>query len=693
MALSPNPSLEGRGMAHCSSRTYLLQTTMLPAEVTEQWRHLTRENIAKNAVEGLARVETNHPQEEAQVIALMMRKVLDTSDKTAALVTPDRALAERVCTMLSRWGIAANDSAGSSLAAQPVGAFLQDVLMVAAPHAASIDFLSLLKHPLAACGLNPSECRARAREVEINVWRNEKPETSEWLQQLQQQLQPITASWYEKRPLLDRLKTHIKLAETLATTDMEKGSARLWQEGAGEAAAEWLDDWQKASHQFPPVTGEEYVGLFTELMRAVTIRPSYGQHPRLTILGALEARLIQADLIILGGMNEGVWPPEAAIDPWMSRPMKQDFGLPSPERLVGLSAHDFVQLASAPEVVLTRSKRAGSAPTVPSRFLLQLETVLKAVGYISEAGDILKPPEPWLEWAQQLDAPEVLIQIKPPEPKPPVGARPKQLSVTEIGTWRRNPYAIYAKHILKLRKLGELEADIDAADRGSMIHGALDEFIKKYPDELPAKAVDELLDVGRKIFSAFDQHPEVQAFWWPRFERIAAWFIEHETERRDSGIKILQAEADGKMRLGDFTLKGRADRIDQMPGGGLSITDYKTGGVPTQKEIKAGFEPQLPLLALIAEKGGFKNIPSQATSELAYWKLSGGRVVAEEKPVDGDVAELMQQAAAGLERLIELFSKAATPYQAVPKPQYQPRYDDYAHLARLAEWGRTGGEE
>lgn len=683
----------GHAQSSSTDRVRLLQTSMLPAEATDQWRDLTPQVMAADAFKDLARIEANHPQEEAQVIALIMRRALDTPGKTTALVTPDRALAERVCSMLARWGIAANDSAGSSLATQPIGAFLYDLLMASRPQATSVDCLSLLKHPFAAFGLSPAECRARAREIEIKVWRSGKPEKLDWLLQFKQRLQPLASHWHDTKPLGIWIDTHRKLAETSATSDQESGSSRLWQSEAGEVAAEWLDDLRKAAHNFPPITGDDYVGLFTALLRTVTVRPSYGQHPRLSILGALEARLIQADLVLLGGMNEGVWPPEAQVDPWMSRPMKEAFGLPLPERLIGLSAHDFVQLACSPEVILTRSKRAGTAPTVPSRFLLQLETVLKAAGHKADA---LTPSEPWLVWARMLDE---AVNPKPcaaPEPKPPLKTRPAQLSVTEIGTWRRNPYAIYAKHILKLKKLDPLEAEIDAADRGSMIHEALDIFVKKYPETLPANALPELLDIGRSVFAGLDQHPEVQAFWWPRFERIAHWFVEHEEELRANGTKLLQAEAVGAVTFENgFTLKGRADRIDQLPDGGLSITDYKTGGVPAQKEIQAGYEPQLPLLALIAEQGGFKNVLPQTATGLSYWKLSGGRTVAEEKPVSGDITVLMRNAAEGLQALITTFSKATTPYQAVPKPQYQPRYDDYAHLARLSEWGRTveeGGE-
>jgi ATP-dependent helicase/nuclease subunit B len=681
-----------------SPRVRLLNEAMRPAKVTEAWRDLSAKDIPRDALQGLSLVQLEHPQEEAQVIALALRHAVEDPQKTASLVTSDRDLAERVIAMLMRWGLAANDSAGTPLAAQPVGSYLRDILDAVAPQTTAVETLSLLKHPLAAWGLSPAECRARARRMELDLWRNDRPQASPDYEKLQRLFEPWRARWDQALPLAERIKAHIDLAETLAQSDTEKGANRLWQNEAGEAAAEWLDDWRNAAADFPALTGYDYAGLFGEMLRMNVLRPSYGQHPRISILGPLEARLIQSDVLILGGLNEGSWPPEAAIDPWMSRPMRQAFHLPSPERRIGLSAHDFVQLASAPNVMLTRSKRAGNAPTVPSRFLLQLDTVLRALGYETGKPDVigasLLPPEPWQEWARLLDMPATPPQpCAAPEPKPPVAARPKKLSVTEIGTWRRNPYAIYARRILNLKKLEQLDAGIDASDRGTVIHAALDDFIKLYPEELPANALDELLRIGRDAFAAYDTHPEVKAFWQPRFERIARWFVTHEAARRASGIMPVMAEAEGKMTIGGLNLTGRADRIDRMPDGSLAIIDYKTGGTPTQKEIDSGYEPQLPLLALMAAQGGFETLDASSVAALAYWKLNGGKTVAKTQSVKGDIGALQEKALAGLENLIEAFANADTPYQAVPKPGQRPHYDDYAHLARLAEWGRSGEDE
>jgi ATP-dependent helicase/nuclease subunit B len=289
-------------------------------------------------------------------------------------------------------------------------------------------------------------------------------------------------------------------------------------------------------------------------------------------------------------------------------------------------------------------------------------------------------------------APAEYAAAPKPEPRPPLAARPRQLSVTDIGVWQRNPYAIYAKHILKLRKLDPLEPAIDAADRGILIHEALDRFVKKYPKALPANAHDELIAIGHALFKALDRHPQARAFWWPRFVNIAAWFVEEERRRRGEGISVVRAEAAGRMELEHFTLRGRADRIDRLPGGGLEIIDYKTGSVPKKEDVLRGLEPQLPLLALMAAQGGFEGVPAAAVSAAGYWRLQGAGAREKPQAID-EIEKLAEEAGAGLAKLVKIFADPKTPYQAVPKPGFRPRYDDYAHLARLAEWGRIMGDE
>jgi len=700
------------GKSQRSERVRLLQESLRPPEKTTEWRSLDTVVISEKALAGLTRVEADHQQEEADVIVLRLRAVLEEPGKTAMLVTPDRALAERVVAGVRRWGIEANDSAGVSLASLPLGSFLRDTLQSASPEASAVDYLSLLKHPLTACGLELAECRHRARQVEVVLWRGvcrangwqdvaralkrEKKTHAlgVWVEEVAQNFKPIASTWKKKLPLVDRIRQHIDLAERLAGTHEAIGSIRLWQGETGEAAAAWLDEWQQATANFPLLRGEEYVRLFTQMMRSVSVRPAYGQHPRLSILGVLEARLQHADLVILSGLNEGTWPPETEVDPWMSRPMKNDFGLPLPERRIGLSAHDFVQLASAPEVMLTRARRVESSPTVPSRFLMQLEAVLQALGYHDKEHDALLTTEPWLGWAQNMDEPKTLISCTQPRPCPPVDARPRELSVTEIGTWLRNPYAIYARRILKLEALDPIDADVSVADRGIMIHEALEKFLSHYKEKWPEAPLKELLKIGRKIFVPYDDQPQIRAFWWPRFERMARWFVEEEERRRGMGIQTLGVEAEGAIPLagGAFKLRGRADRIDKLPDGSVTIIDYKTGMLPKDKDIDLGYEPQLFLLALMAQEGGFENLGALHVSDVGYWVLKGGRGEEKRKNINDDIPGRVMKTREALEGLIKSFASPSTPYEAVPKPSFAPKYDDYKHLARLAEWLRAGGD-
>ncbi len=668
-----------------AARAVWLSEAFRPAQAPNLWREL-KGRLDPSATHGVTRLVLDHPQEEAQVIALRLREILETPNKTAALVTPDRALAARVAALLSRWGVRVDDSGGASVLSSPLGAFLHLVLNAADPAAGNVDALALLKHPRAACGLEPKQCRDRAREAELRIRKGQKED----LAFLKEPLAPLIARWREKRPLAERIATHIAVAESLATTTKENGAAILWKGEQGQDIVAWLEDWQSSAADFPPLTGGDYGLLYKALAGSKLLRSGRATHPGLSILGPLEARLIDADLVVLGGLNEGSWPPDVGFDPWLSRPMRKKLGLPSPEFRIGLSAHDFVQLVSGKEVMLTRALKAGGAPTVPSRFLMQLDAVLQAAGLSQGKRDALADARPWKEWALALDAPE--SEPKPcakPSPRPPLADRPKSLSVTKIATWLSNPYAIYAEYILRLKKLDELDPEVDAADRGSMIHTAIEKFSSVWRQDLPPDAAERLIALAHGIFAEED-NPRIRAFWETRFAESAAWFIEKERDARRAGEAPHEngIEAEGSYSLDGFTLKGRADRINTQADGSLKIIDYKTGRVPTGKDVHKGFQPQLPLLALIASVGGFKNMSKASVASCEYWVLKSGKNC-NKVCFDANLPELVARAESGLKQLIATFADPATPYEAVPKPWLEPARDDYAHLSRIAEWGRV----
>jgi len=371
--------------------------------------------------------------------------------------------------------------------------------------------------------------------------------------------------------------------------------------------------------------------------------------------------------------------------------MREAFGLPSPERRIGLAAHDVAQAFAAPRVALTRALRVDGTPTVPARWLQRLDNLLLGL----KAQKALSGGAQWLAWQQLLDSPAgPPTPTQRPAPTPPVAARPRKLSVTQVETWMRDPYGVYAKHILRLNALDPLDADPGAADRGSFIHEALDRFVKSWrADEAPEAAYERLLTFGQEAFAPALSSPGVWAFWWPRFERIARWFVGNESVRRKVATP-LAVEGWGELTLpgpaGLFTLVAKADRIDHLNDGRLAVIDYKTGGVPTKGDLERGLAPQLPLEAMMAARGGFKDVPAGDVAEIAFWRLSGGRPVAEIKAYDAP--QFAADAYDGLCRLIAAFDDPATPYLARPRAEHAPRFSDYEHLARVKEWSASGDD-
>ena len=578
-----------------SARTRLLAAAMRPAGIDAPALDALTRAIA---VEGVCRIDCAGAREEAATIALLLRETLETPDRTAALVTPDRGLARRVAAELARWGVEVDDSGGTQLALTSPGAFLRLLARAPADRWAPVPLLSLLKHPLAACGMETGAFRARVRALERAVLRGPRPEpgadglkralrdnreVAEWLDRVADALAPLDGLIVGggRTGVADLAEAHIAAAERLAAGADTGGAERLWAGEDGAAAAGVMDEIRSAARGLAPVDGRAWPDLLDTLMRGRVVRPRYGRHPRLQIWGVLEARLQGADRLILGGLNEGTWPAQPPADPWMSRPMRAMFGLPPHERRIGLAAHDFSQLFAAPEVFLTRAVRVAGTPTVPSRWLLRLDNALGA-----DAGALARGAARWTGWQAALDRPEEYEQIQAPAPTPPVAARPRQLSVTQVETLIRDPYAVYARHVLGLRALEPIDADPGGAERGRFVHAALDAFVRAFPGALPEDAFEQLMAIGREKLDGMEERPGVRAFWWPRFERVARWFVEHERGRR-TGIANTATELTGRLefeaRAGSFTLTARADRIDTMTDGSAAIIDYKTGAVPSQE--------------------------------------------------------------------------------------------------------------
>ncbi len=698
------------------ARADFLSLALRPAEALDAWNTAP---LPQDATQNLFRLSPEDAQHEAIAIALILRETLETPDATAALVTPDRDLARRVAAELARYGVVADDSAGESLNETPPAVFLRLLAHVVATRFAPIPLLALLKHPMAALGLAPSVCRDAARALELLCLHGPRPPSglgglkrtldlaredrhkpkanadaaADLIARLEAATVPLlrTASAIRAAPA-DLLRTLAECAEAIATSDDTTGPERIWAWEEGDALATHLATLADAFQRLPDMDPRSFPLLLDAALEGPVVRSRRAlrgregnEHPRIHIWGLMEAQLQSADTIVLGGLIEGVWPPATDPGPWMSRPMRRRIGLPSPEDIIGQAAHDFMATAcAAPRVVLSAPRKRDGAPAVPARWLARIDALLSAHG--RALGQ-----HPAQAWARMLDEPASVTPVAPPSPRPPAHLRPRRLSVTEIETWLADPYAIYAKHVLKLRALDPIDQDADHSDYGSIVHAALHKFADRVGIATPPDMAAILRAAMEEALTDQVVRPALAAYWRPRLMRIADWVAAREADRRtENPLTAIAPEVPGKCGFpGDFTLTGRADRIEQRRDGSVAILDFKTGTVPLKKHVQEGRAPQLPLEAAMVEVQAFGATLGGRVAELLYWRLTGGRDAGEEKSyfaTEDDIRAAAEEARTGLIALIGKFSSEDQPYLAQPNPDFTPRYSDYTQLARVAEW-------
>ncbi len=720
-------------------RETLVSEALRPAAATDKWR--TRlDAIAAAALDGVTAVEAANAEEEALAIAVVLREQLTVPERTAALVTPDRALARRVAVMLRRWAIDAEVSDGDPLAETPAGVFCRLVAEAALSGLAPVPLLALLKHPFARFSLKEGRIERGAAALEHAILRGPRPGPGSrcliaafaaFRSELARLRNGESADVHRSEPrtslpawelddaedLLARIAAALAPLEAVATLPRNQDFAALaaahWdavrRAGAddagdmfagpdGEALAKAFEDIAAAVASDPYlIAAGDYLEVFAAAIADRTVRRPPAPGARIRIYGPLEARLTGVDRVVMGGLVEGVWPPDPRSDPWLSRPMRFALGLDPPERRIGLAAHDFAQLMGAPEVVLTWPAKRGGAPTVTSRFVQRLAAVAGAAAW----GEATGRGRRYLALCRRLDAPDAPPRpAARPAPRPPRGARPTSLSVTEIEHWLRDPYTIYAKHILRLPRLDPVDAPPGGAERGRFIHDAIGDFTKAYAGALPADPFGELIRLGREHFAHFKDFPEAQAFWWPRYQRIAHWFAGFETRRRGA-IAAAHAEIRGELSFpaGDrsFRLTGRADRIERLTGGGYAVLDFKTGTLPTSRQVRIGIAPQLTLEAAMLRHGAFPGLEAGGSvAELVYVRLSGANPAGKELVVDigkdGGPDGAAEAALAELQALVNRFEDESTPYRPLVLSMWATRYGAYDDLARVKEWSLSGGE-
>ncbi len=723
-------------------RRRLVSEIMRPAETTDLWAELPpvlREITAREGTDDLTLIEAADEREEALAIAVALRETLASPGRRAAFVTPDRNLARRVAAELGRWGIVIEDSAGIPLVDTASGR-----LATLAAEAAALDFhpvqvLALLAHPHVTLGLTRAEVEQGAAALELGALRGPAPRPG---------LDGIAAALRHRREARSRRREPIPVrmlsdadwdlaAEIVRRLDLAFGPFR--QDGAAggladlvrlaglhadavaaltaghdpdgaepDPAREALDGLfdELASMRVEDGAGRSILGRFSDypaffatLARDRSLAPEMrGTHRRIRILGLLEARLLDVDRVVLGGLDETIWPPVAETDAFLNRPMRLKLGLTPPERRIGQTAHDFVQALGVRDAIITRARKRQGKPTVPSRFLERMRA-FAGEGLWKE---MVARGDRYRRLAAALDTPRPVEPLRRPAPQPGPERFPRRLSVTEVETLVRDPYSIFARHVLRLEPVDAIAVEPSAADRGNILHDIIGGFVQAYPKELPHDAHDRLLQRGADLFREIEEaYPELHALWWPAFQRFAPRYLEWERERR-ARLSAIHVERSGSIALpigpdDVFTLRGRADRIEYGPGGEAAIIDFKSGRVPSVKEVAVGFSPQLTLEAAMLMQGGFEHVPgSDGLPALQYVKIGGRELLdpRELKPPPKDersMAAIVEEHFSGLKKLVHRYAVEGAGYLSRPYAQYARTYAPYDHLARVKEWSATAG--
>ena len=696
-------------VAPAPARNRLISLSLRPAPVTDQW--LTEGTALpdlRDATADVTLIEAQTQRSEAFAIALILRQAAEDGT-TAALITPDRMLSRQVTAALDRWGILPDDSAGRPLSLSAPGRLLRHVAGMMGRKPTSDMVLTLLKHPLAFTGGNRGEHLLFTRLLELDLrrkgpafptgpaliaWAKARKETGvlPWATVIATLID--TAAAIGTATLTDQVAAHLTLAEDLARGTATEGAGTLWDKEAGEEAVKLISALRAEADAGGTLSPAEYRDLFEALITREVVREATSPHPGILILGPREAREQGADLVILGGLNDGAWPRLPDPDPWLNRQMRKTAGLLLPERQVGLSAHDYQIAIAAPRVVLTRALRDAEAETVPSRWINRLLNLMEGLP-ARHGPDALAAMRDrgrhWLALATALEQPTPAMQADPrlqparrPSPRPPVTARPKELSLTRISVLIRDPYAIYCRYVLRLQRLDPLRHEPDAALRGQILHLILEAFVKERPEgEGLPEARARLMETAARILEDQVPWPAARALWLARLNRAADFFLA--IDGRDQGIPVV-LEGKGGVDLTplNFRLTGTPDRIDRLPDGRLHILDYKTGTPPTAAMQKA-FDKQLLLAAAMAERDAFKGLEASEVARITYVGLGTNPKVEETEITPAITAE----AWAGLIALITHYSHHGAGYTARRAVQKERFEGDYDHLSRHGEWDTT----
>ncbi len=678
------------------ARSHAISSLFLPPQASQSWITMPAD---KRRLSGVRMMTTATGGEEAQAIAMMVREALEEPTKRVAVVTADRSLARRVTQHLERWNIAADDTAGKPLSLTPAGRLFGLLAGIASDGLEPAPLIATLGHPLVqreepdARGVWLKALRRFERELRgpspapgFAPLRSvaDKASVREWWDGAETVLTPLLTE-ADDISLADALDLLTTAAEALA------GEA-VWAREDGRALSAMVEDVRlHARARGTMIAPGDLAGALRDCMDAVSVRPPYGGHPRVSIYGLLESRMARAELIICAGLNEGTWPQPPGADPLLAPGILRALGVPGAEFRIGLSAHDLAGAMGAPEVVLSRAQRDTEGPTLASRFWLRVEALLGEKMAADHRETAIPAMMPLLD-----RDPEASSEPYPrPRPKPSEAQRQVKISATALDRLLGDPYQFYAREILGLQSLNPLAADPfgDPALRGTLVHDILDAWHKARID-YPTL---ELVPFAEKQLTEKQVHPLFWGLWRPRICSALERFEEWVDDAANEGREVIATEVWGEMMFEGVRVGGKPDRIDRLPDGTLAIVDYKTGSPPTASQVEAGYALQLGLLGLIADMGAFNTDDGPLSGDATgfeYWSLSkkAGEFGFVDVPMkvgnkrSGLLPEdFLHEHERYLREAISKYIKGAEPFTAKENPDY-PGYTDYDQLMRLEEW-------
>ncbi|MAK97831.1 MAG: double-strand break repair protein AddB [Citromicrobium sp.] len=669
-------------------RPHAVSALFLPPEASKSWVDLPSE---KRRLASVRLLETGNPEEEAQAVALAVRRKLETPQQRVAVITPDRALASRIVHHLRRWEIQADDSAGAPLGDTPAGRAMLLLAQVIAENAAPVPLIALLGHP--AMGIGDAENPDRARADWLDALRRfedrlrgprpspglgplrvvaAKADVAEWWDGVAARLEPLMSG--EEAPLADLLGDLARVLESFC-------GEGIWAREDGRALGNFVEDLRQQAQAAETVLDPgDLHDVLSDAMERVAVRPAYGGHPRVGVYGLLESRMARADLIICAGLNEGTWPGGSSPDPLLAPPVLRALGVPGAEFRIGLAAHDLAGALGAPEVLLTRAHRDADGPAIPSRFFLRIKALL---GDLADRHQEVELPALVHALRDADSAPPYPV----PEPCPPAEVRRVSISATSLDRLRSDPYQFYARSILHLSEIDPLDAVPSPAWQGTLAHAILEEWHKQG---------GALTDLAEKHLAAMDAHPLTRALWEPRLMAALEWIanqVEAEADRR-----IVAVEEKGRHLFNGIEITGTADRIDRLSDGSYAIVDYKTGGPPSKKMVEEGFALQLGTLGLLLAEGAYadRGIEGEPT-RFEYWSLGRdaksdtgfGYVTTPLKvgPARTGILpeDFLPETRRFLTEALDTWIIGDAPFTARPNPDLK-LYATYDQLMRLEEW-------